>query len=307
MKSLIIIFMLFVCGNRLSAQTDSSELRLKQIVQLRFETLTDYSKFGERFELSSLTRHRGEIVCVSDDIPSVFKIDTNNWVIKSTDLLTIGEADMDFEAIFSDSKNLYLAAETGYDALYKITKNGKLKKIISVSEFLPVFDKTNSGVEAADIDRKIFYFADEGTKGSSNYIENGAVYQYRNKSAYKLVETTGDITDLKLIKKNDTTFIYILGRNNSEIIRYNINTKQVERKSYQYIEKSPKYAQALFDTGKPYGMGEALLVTENEIWVGFDNGNERLRTDNQILNKYLKNKNSEFPAMPIILIFERSF
>jgi hypothetical protein len=125
-----------------------------------------------------------------------------------------------------------------------------------------------------------------------------------HKKPKKLFDSEYDITDLKYSKLQAKEMLYILGRNESQILRYNLENGEIIIKTYKFLEKKEDM-QAVFDSGKSFGMGEALLISETEIWVGFDNGKSNLLNNNEILNQYLKTKNTEHPAMPILVIFER--
>ena len=79
-----------------------------------------------------------------------------------------------------------------------------------------------------------------------------------------------DFSDAKF----EDGFLYVLERGNHLVTKINISTKEVVTKySYQNFEKGSGYlfGPALF------AQGEALLLTQDEVWIGFD-GNGRKAT-----------------------------
>jgi len=302
---ILLILLMSLISKSYSQNMNPETLKIKSIHQLRFENDAMYKTYGNRFEMSGIARFEDKILCISDDLYEIFELDTTAWTLRPSNLLKPKNADMDFEAIFADDSRIFLAAESGFDCIYVIKRNGTLKKIISLPEILPEFDKSNTGMEAADFDGKTFYFANEGEKNSENVIANGSVFAMdEHKKPKKLFDSEYDITDLKYSKLHDKEMLYILGRNESQILRYNLENGEIIIKTYKFLEKKEDM-QAVFDSGKSFGMGEALLISETEIWVGFDNGKSNLLNNNEILNQYLKTKNTEHPAMPILVIFER--
>ena len=76
---------------------------------------------------------------------------------------------------------------------------------------------------------------------------------------------SNDFSDAKFEKGH----LYLLERNGNLITKINPESQQVVKKlSYKWLashEKGKLYEPT------PYGMAEALLLTEDEIWIGLDN------------------------------------
>jgi hypothetical protein len=74
-----------------------------------------------------------------------------------------------------------------------------------------------------------------------------------------------DYSDIKI----QEDFLYVLERNQGQISKINLKNKQdVDRVSFGFICKNPE--GKLYEPSK-YGMAEALLLLEDEIWIGIDN------------------------------------
>ncbi len=301
---LIIVNLIFSLTN---AQPPVSDFKLKEIHQLSYSNQGDYETYGGRFELSGMTDSGRGIYCVSDDIFGIFELDTINWTLKNTKFLkNKPDADYDFEAVSADNRKVYLAAERRYDEIFSLHCKKLKKRGLSLPDLISDFNKSNTGVEGMDYADGNFYVSDEGYKDKKHLISHGCIYKIdADKNVTELHKAAGDITELKYVKKGDAEYIYYLERNNSQIVRLNLKSKETLTKSYLKYEKK-NGIQNLYDSGKPYGMGEALIITKHEIWVGFDNGKSELSdSNNPVLNQFLKLRNQKHPKMPIILIFER--
>ena len=94
------------------------------------------------------------------------------------------------------------------------------------------------------------------------------VYELENEQVTDIIsfpDQEGDISDLKI----ENGFLYILERNANYVTKMDLSTQQiVSRMSYK--NTCSHQDGKLYDNSK-YGMGEALLLTPEEIWIGLDN------------------------------------
>jgi len=291
----------------LQSQAQISNFKIKSITQLNFKSAEDYKTYGGRFELSGMTDSKNGVLCVSDDLFGVFTLDTATWEISNTNMIKDENQDFDLEAIAVSKKNIFVACEKGFDQVLQIHKNQEFEIVCKLSEQIKDFDTSNTGVEGMDYNKGCFYVSDEGYKDSDRMIKNGSIYKIdRKKHVIKLYQAEGDITELKYVRKGSKAYIYFIERNASRVGRLNIETGETVFKSYAIYEKKDG-KQNLFLSGMPYGMGEALFISDTEIWVGLDNGEDEMmpKAKNKVLTEYLRSENEQYPEMPLILIFER--
>lgn len=72
----------------------------------------------------------------------------------------------------------------------------------------------------------------------------------------------------------DQTKLYILERNSYRILKLNPLTKSIEA-SASFKRLNPQFeTRELYETGKPYGLAEALYLDENYIYIGIDNNGD---------------------------------
>ena len=96
--------------------------------------------------------------------------------------------------------------------------------------------------------------------------------------------------------KYENGHLYILERNGNYISKINIDSKEVvEKYHYKHVASHPE--GKLFEPSK-YGMAEALLLLDDEIWIGLDNNGLFV---SQFAKETYQLKGNE----PIILKFKR--
>jgi hypothetical protein len=93
------------------------------------------------------------------------------------------------------------------------------------------------------------------------------VLEWRNGNG--VVEIGADFGDLQFVDGS----LYALERNHYEVARLDAKTLQVlDRVSFF------KSSYQIYDTGEPFGLGEALWVEPESLWVGMDNNGMPLGT-----------------------------
>ncbi len=277
-----------------------SECKSQQFVQIQHPA----------YELSAICKdNRGNIIVSSDE----GRIDY--WDLQSGLLIPIAHASKgkDFEALYYYQDSLWVALEEPERRIeyFKIsTSNSNPSKIPvdlnkAIAKGIP--ETTNNTLEAFVIDEvnDKLYFAKE--------YEKRAVFEYdlKNKSVKKLtiynnIDTVPlDVTDMKLAynDKNEP-LLYLLERYDRQIRSYNLKTKEVQITPFKHLVCDQEYS--LFSEQgcgclKCYGRAEALLLTENEIWIGFDNGG------NPINQKFSDDKKLGISGdRPVILKLKRT-
>lgn len=182
------------------------------------------------FDLEGLTKCNSTYYLVNEQVRHILKIENN-----TLDILPI-----DFKPIFK--KNDY-----------------PLEKI-----------STNAGFEGITIDCKknILYIAQERDPRAiiqvdlkTNSVTNMFLLDNsKNKNGSK------DFTDLYF--END--FLYILERNEYNIIKYDLKKKKiVSNLSFEKIKSGS--ARDLYSTGEPYGLAEGLAMSNDTIYISIDN------------------------------------
>ncbi len=255
-----------------------------------------------RFDLSGIVMVDTNIYIVADknwnNAIYVADISLNSWTIKDSVVFdSSGYSNIDYEAIDFWDNYFYLADEKNSRVL-KISSTGQCDtlKIDWWKQEIRTQNWGNAGIEGIAI----------SSKENSLYIAKERdpcrIFRYNLKtekltepfdSLLKTLETRVDISDMKC----ENGILYAVNRSNCQILRIDIENSSIQTVSYKttcfpdgmrlYINKIPKF-----------GMIESLLLTKDEIWLGFDNNNDKVSKQGYKLG--LK-KNRE----PAILIFKR--
>ena len=282
------LLLLFACP--LNAQNSYAELKLIDIKQLE-------ESYKSRFDLSGIVKVLDKIYVVADKPYNNYiyeiKLNDNDWSIENT--VEIGLLDqVDIEAIDHCNGNFYFTNEHG-NIIYEMDSTHKIRvvkpyyrgKNIDITSW-----KKNTGLESLAIDCKnsIIYAAKERQARFIYAVD----LKYNNIiSKFNIPETeSSDFADMKY----ENGFIYLLERNGNYITKVDVKTEKVVAKvSYKNTCSNPE--GKLYAPSK-YGMAEALLLTENEIWIGLDNNG--LTVSENATKKY-----GVKGAQPVILRFVR--
>ncbi len=244
-------------------------LELIQIAQLS-------SPDSNRFDLSGIVIHQDKCFVIADKAWNnyIYEISPDksslqkpaSWVIDNTISLEL-PVEIDLEGIDYCKGEFYVVNENG-NQVFKIDSVGRslsvhvnyAEKDIAISDWAK-----NAGYEgiAVDCDELKLYLAKER--------EPRIIYKVDlNKGD---IEDQFNVNDLEELDYSDIKvengYLYILERHGNFISKVDlISKKLVARVSYDdvvYSKEGRLYEPAM------YGMAEALVLTENEIWIGIDN------------------------------------
>jgi len=200
---------------------------------------------------------------------------------------------LDIEGIAHCNGTFYLINEKGNQVM--LTDLAGSIKILycdytSINEDPTVWSK-NAGYEgiAVDCQNSIIYLGKERDPRFliSMDLKTGAAIK-----KYDLGDEHQDVSDLWF----ENGFLYVLERANFRIIKIDVTKMEVvDYVSYAEVCNPPE--GKLFEPSE-YGMAEALLLTDREIWIGLDNNSVRVSGHAQLSYGISGNN-------PVILIFER--
>ncbi len=294
-----IIFLLFLLGSCAVTQVQKQTVK-----KLKFRTTNAIKQLDtqdeKRFDLSGIVRHRNSIYVIADKEWNnhLYKIDTtaNNFTVTSARKLP-PKAKVDYEGI-DVCKNKYFIIEEGENDVYEadFLSNEMIKIEIPWEKYN--IDRTNWGNKgfegiAYDCKNEILYLAKERQPRRIYKVDlKTKVISEPFPNIININEQGYDITDMKF----ENGALYILERGKGLVTKINIKTNIKKSLSFHHIVL--KNRKRLYNNSNPdYGMAEALLLTENEIWIGLDNnGNE--------VSEYGKSFGLR-GNKPVILIFDR--
>ncbi|WP_157637792.1 SdiA-regulated domain-containing protein [Flexithrix dorotheae] len=263
----------------------------------------------KRFDLSGIAEVDGKIYVVADKEWNkyIYEISKKgkNWFIHEAYPIKM-EGDFDFEGLDFGDGEFYLCDE----------KNSKVFKLNPTTQKVEEFNFSwgkfndgawgNKGLEGIAINpqEQIIYLAKE--RGPRN-IYGVALNSGKVCEPFKMLlgnnEPPGsDIADLKF----KDGILYILARGQFKVIKldveaYKSNPVPINELPYfSYREVAFNAMQKLY-LDNDFPMAEALLITDQEIWIGIDNNGGRLNPD----NKWVK-KEKLSGTQPIILRLSRN-
>ncbi|MGL1886067.1 MAG: SdiA-regulated domain-containing protein [Reichenbachiella sp.] len=240
-----------------------SELELKELVQM---TRMD----DRQFDLSGIVEVDGKHYVIADKtwnhfIYEIAFTDTS-FFVKNSIPITVDDK-LDLEAIDYCAPNFYLSNEC-VGKHYQVSKEGGQLTSIDIDY------STNSHHPAT--------WENAGWEGLAIDCENNIAYTLKERQPriiFKIDLNTLEILDEFNIPETESNdfadakfekgFLYVLERNGNFITKIDIaNKKVVDKVYYTHIASHPK--GKLYSDEK-YGMAEALLLKEDEIWIGLDN------------------------------------
>jgi uncharacterized protein YjiK len=239
--------------------------------QLEFIELKQFTH-GEghkKFDLSGLVMDaQGNVYTISDREKHsyIYKLNWDKGQLKKELPFGIKE-NLDIEAIDICDDSFYVTNEKT-DSVFIIKKGESPKKI--------KIDTKSVGI------KKYFFSGNKGFEGLAIDCKNQIMYLTKEREPRTIL--TVDIKENKILKKWDIPmpegsfdysdakfengFLYVLERTPMLVTKIDLKTDQVVKKySYQKMEKKPGY---LYGPAM-HTFGEALLLTPDEIWIGFDN------------------------------------
>lgn len=293
---ILLLFVFFIYAKMLSQNDTIPKLELIEnnpIKQLK----TNEKK---RFDLSGIVKHQGTILVIADKEWNnhIYKLDTaaNAFSVSSVkEFSTNGKTD--FEGIDVCENKFYLIEEWEND-VYEVTfDSGKLDKLVIPwkKHRIDRINWGNKGFEglAYDCENNILYLAKERQPRKIYKFDLKTKEITEPFASFINEEESGfDIADMKY----ENGFLYILERGLGLVTKINTQTNEKYSLSFQHLVF--KDGQRLYKNDHPeYGMAEALLLTESEIWIGLDNNGNKISE----YGKSLGLKDDK----PVILIFKR--
>jgi len=266
--------------------------QLQEIEELEFAAIHVLVDYPHTFDLSGIVKTESECYLINDKSQYAYEFETDGnifYLIDSVDLGVRSRADLE-SLDYCEGSGIFYTDEKSNIAYYSETEG----------ERQVVFDKnqldfdlnwgTNKGLEGIAVDCKnmIAYIAKER---DPRFIIS---YDLQNQKILdiNLKDSEGDISDLKY----QDGYLYILERNANLIAKMDVVSKEIVSKvSYRNTCSHPN--GKLYDTSE-YGMAEALLLTNDYIWIGLDN-------NGLPFSKHAENTYGLSGTRPVIIGFKR--
>jgi len=229
-----------------------------------------------RFDLSGMVDFQGKILVIADKEwdKFIYEVEVGSDNFKCGTFIDLcPDFKMDIEGIDYSNKHFYLIEETTNDVYEVFIGLCKMSK-------LPIpFDKFgidrsewgNKGFEGIAVDgvNQILYLAKEREPRRIFSVDLKTL-DISEPFVDQLFDGGGhDISDMKY----ENGFLYIMERGLGQITRINIETKEKVSVSYQDYVYSNGYRMYM-NQNPQYGMDEAFMLRNNEIWIGIDNNGD---------------------------------
>ncbi len=236
----------------------------KELELLSIHVLANYP---HNFDLSGITNIEGDYWVVDDKEwnQNTYKIALDSGYFNLVDSVSLGiDRKSDIEGIDYCSELGIFFADEEYDRIYLSTNSANSEMVFNKGQLPDQGWAKNKGLEgvAVDCQNRILYLAKER---EPRFI---IIYDLENKQVTDIItlpNEEGDISDLKV----ENGFLYILERNENYVTKMDLDTQQiVSRVSYK---NTCSHQDGKLYHKTKYGMGEALLLTPEEIWIGLDN------------------------------------
>ncbi|MBB3701130.1 SdiA-regulated domain-containing protein [Flammeovirga yaeyamensis] len=249
----------------------SNSIFAQKIKQLEFLEIKQLENYQGRFDLSGISKKEKEIVVVADKFENNFIYSLhqkdNSFEVKASYKLDI-PGKIDLEGISVYKNKAYLINEADNEVyVYDFDKKATNKLPIDWSSlFLPRTEwLKNTGFEGVAVDGKagLLYLAKERQPSFIIVVDlntNKIVREFTLKR-----NCSKDISDMYLYKGD----LFILERNARCIAQYDLEKNKIVQ-HYSYEKSVVTNKQKLFEPEK-YGMAEALMIVDDEVWLGYDN------------------------------------
>ncbi|MBR4677774.1 MAG: SdiA-regulated domain-containing protein [Bacteroidales bacterium] len=227
-----------------------------------------------RFDISSLTGRDGKIYAIADkpNTRDIYEVDTLKgkfYLTLAYKTTNITSEDLDFEVIDVLGDKFILADEI-HDLLYVQRSKGAEEfdslriNFTSLGEDMRLWSGNNAGIEGMTVDNKnyLLYIAKErNPRRMFVYdMKKGKLTAPYDK---EILPDDGDISDLCY----ENGFLYILDRQNCLVRKFDVKTKKSVYASFRKFSNNG----TLHNYHADYGMAEALWLTKDAVYVGFDN------------------------------------
>ena len=236
---------------------------------------SDLDIASKQFDLSGFGLYNGKKICIADkewttDIYSFDTTSTGEFLLslcaKGPDYKT---KECDIEAVDTYNGRL-MVSEEGNNFIYMQNESGDFELLpidfTKVESDLSKWGAANAGIEgfAVDSQNNTIYFAKERDPRrlfSYDIIKN----EFHTDFDDVIKGDDGSVSDMKFIGG----YLYILDRANCLVVRLDVKTK--EKIQYSFRRYSNNGKEHIY-TAK-YGLAEALLITDDAIFIGMDNNN----------------------------------
>ncbi len=231
---------------------------------------------SKQFDLSGFGTYKGKKICIADKLwtTDIYYFDTTS---NGEFLLSIcakgldsTSSKCDIEAVDTYNDRLVVSAEIE-NQIYIQNDKGEFELLpadfTKVESDLSKWGASNAGIEgfAIDSQNNTIYFAKERDPRrlfSYDITKN----EFHTDFDDVIKGDDGNISDMQFLDGK----LYILDRANCLVVRLDVNTKEMTQYSFRQYSNNGK--EHIY-TAK-FGMAEALLVTDDAIFIGFDNNND---------------------------------
>ena len=302
---LVPLLLFFSCQsqnkNSQTTEPTARALKLINIQQLQVSNI---------FDLSGITRLKSKdqdtFLVASDNESTVYALDTSSYSIRPY-LSIERKGDLDIEALDHCGSTVFAVFETGTNQIFKLSE-GKPEKIdFKYEKKFESKNWGNKGIEgfALNCQENVLFFVKER---SPAYLFRVNLQDSKPRAETIFTKELfsnpkNDATDLKFVAHQDRNYLYILKRFECAVDRIDFETGQITHRSFAQYVNNTLGEQVLYNVpaeNRFFGLAEALLITENEIWIGLDNNGRSINAEHNLSIKYdLKG------TAPVILRFER--
>lgn len=236
----------------------------------------DCEASSKRFDLSGFALYNGKKICIADKEwnTDIYYFDTTSTGEFLISVCTKGKGfktdKTDIEAVDTYNDRILLSEET-HDQIYIQNDKGEFELLpadfTKVEADLSKWGAANAGIEgfAVDSQNNTIYFAKERDPRrlfSYDITKN----EFHTDFDDVIKGDDGNISDMQYLDGH----LYILDRANCLVVRLDVNTK--EKTQYSFSRYSNNGKEHIYNA--KYGMAEALLVTDDAIFIGMDNNND---------------------------------
>jgi len=291
MKQTSFLILLFILSNC----TYSQQYKILEKSSERFiYVLHDKINSIDIQELSGLLKVNDDIFAIDDNYAAIYKINTN---LTDIERINLSDSLIDFEGIDYNmqKKSFLLLTEKDFkENNTKSTKNEVYSYSFSDKSEQLIFDTVfadckNAGFEgmAVSYDGSTIYLAKErdGNASLDSYFSRSVwVCKFDDDKNLNLINKIltydeypylTDFTDIKYVEDSLSSYLYILERINSNVIKFDLKNGDIaEIQTFEPYDISENGKCYEGKNQNRFGKAEALLVTDSEIWVGFDGNGE---------------------------------
>lgn len=292
MRQAFFLFLILVSTDLRAQSSNAPSLDLIKVLQM-----TPYDSLP--FDLSGIVEVNNKIYVIADKNWNKYiyeaELSNSSFIVKNEIPLNV-DGKLDLEAIDYCDSQFYIANERSGD-IYRVSINNSKKTVSTLpldfeSRGYKLTQWKNAGWEglAMDCDQQKLYLTKE-RQPRIIFIVDTKTNQIISEFNIPEVDSN-DFSDAKF----NNGFLYLLERNGNYITKIDPETQSVVSKvTYKHITSHP---EGKLYTNSKYGLAEALLLKDNEIWLALDN-NGNTASQHAITTYNMKG------TTPVILKFKR--